>query len=267
MADILCHFCYHSIVLKSAIEIVTTLQKAGHKAYFAGGCVRDMILKVEPKDYDIATSARPEEIEALFEKTIPVGKSFGVIFTHLNGHNFEIATFRSDSGYSDGRRPDAVIFTHAEEDAKRRDFTINGLFYDPIADEIHDFVGGRNDIENKLIRFIGTPHERILEDHLRIIRAIRFKNTLGFGYHPDTYHAIKKHAQLADKVSWERVRDELNKIISCGQAAVAFEDFQDTGVLPYILPELEECKGVAQPAEYHHEGDVLTHLKIGRAHV
>ncbi len=260
MADILCHFCYHSNVLKSAIEIVTTLQKAGHKAYFAGGCVRDMILKVEPKDYDIATSARPEEIEAMFEKTIPVGKSFGVIFTHLNGHNFEIATFRSDSGYSDGRRPDAVIFTHAEEDAKRRDFTINGLFYDPITDEIHDFVGGRNDIENKLIRFIGTPHERILEDHLRIIRAIRFKNTLGFGYHPDTYQAIKKHAQLADKVSWERVRDELNKIISCSMAAVAFEDFQDTGVLPYILPELEECKGVAQPAEYHHEGDVWTHL-------
>ena len=139
-----------------------------------------------------------------------------------------------------------MIFTHAEEDAKRRDFTINGLFYDPIADEIHDFVGGRNDIENKLIRFIGTPHERILEDHLRIIRAIRFK-ILSVSATIRHLSRNQKHAQLADKVSWERVRDELNKIISCGQAAVAFEDFQDTGVLPYILPELEECKGVAQP--------------------
>lgn len=245
---------------KSAIQIIKTLQDAGHKAYFAGGSVRDMIMGVDPKDYDIATSALPDEIEKLFEDTIPVGKSFGVIFTNLNGHNFEIATFRSDSGYSDGRRPDAITFTHPEEDAKRRDFTINGLFYDPIADEIHDFVGGRDDIQNKIIRFIGDPHERILEDHLRIIRAVRFKNTLGFGYHPDTYHAIKKHAQLADKVSWERVRDELNKIIVTDKAPVAFEDFQDTGVLPYVLPELEACKGVAQPMEYHHEGDVWTHL-------
>lgn len=247
-------------MLKTAIQIVEILQKAGHKAYFAGGCVRDMILEKEPKDYDIATSALPDEIEDLFEKTIPIGKSFGVIFTTLNGHNFEIATFRSDSGYSDGRRPDAVTFTHPEEDAKRRDFTINGLFYDPIADEIHDFVGGRDDIKNKIIRFIGDPHQRILEDHLRIIRAIRFKNTLDFGYHPDTYHAIKKHAQLADKVSWERVRDELNKIIMTENAPIAFEDFQDTGVLPYILPELEACKGVAQPMQYHEEGDVWTHL-------
>lgn len=247
-------------MLQTAIQIIKTLQGAGYKAYFAGGSVRDMIMNKEPKDFDIATSALPDEIEKLFKNTIPVGKSFGVIFTTLNGHNFEIATFRSDSGYSDGRRPDAITFTHPEEDAKRRDFTINGLFYDPIADEIHDFVGGRDDIKNKIIRFIGEPHERILEDHLRIIRAIRFKNTLNFGYHPDTYQAIKKHAQLADKVSWERVRDELNKIIVTDKATIAFEDFQDTGVLPYVLPELEACKGVAQPMEYHHEGDVWTHL-------
>lgn len=245
---------------KTAKEIIATLQKAGHKAYFAGGSVRDMLMGLKPKDYDIATGAKPDEIENLFEKTIPVGKSFGVIFTTLNGHNFEIATFRSDSGYSDGRRPDAIIFSNPEDDAKRRDFTINGIFYDPIADEIHDFVGGRDDITNKLIRFIGDPHERILEDHLRIIRAVRFKNTLGFGYHPDTYLAIKKHAQLADKVSWERVREELNKIIMSGLAHIAFEDLQDTGVLPYVLPELEACKGVAQPPEFHHEGDVWTHL-------
>ena len=245
---------------KTAIAIVKTLQDAGHKAYFAGGSVRDMLLKKEAKDYDIATSALPDEIEKLFAETYAVGKNFGVIHVVENSHQFEIATFRSDSGYSDGRRPDAVTFTHAEEDAKRRDFTINGLFYDPVADELHDFVGGRDDLTNKLIRFIGDPHERILEDHLRIIRAIRFKNTLGFGYHPDTYAALKKHAQLADKVSWERVRDELNKIILSHSAPVAFEDMQDTGILPYVLPELEACKGVAQPMQFHQEGDVWTHL-------
>src|SRR3989338_9547818 len=238
----------------SATQIVKTLQDAGHKAYFAGGSVRDMLLKKEAKDYDIATSALPDEIEKLFAETYAVGKNFGVIHVVENSHQFEIATFRSDSGYSDGRRPDAVTFTHAEEDAKRRDFTINGLFYDPVADELHDFVGGRDDLTNKLIRFIGDPHERILEDHLRIIRAIRFKNTLGFGYHPDTYAALKKHAQLADKVSWERVRDELNKIILSRSAPVAFEDMQDTGILPYVLPELEACKGVAQPMQSHQEG-------------
>lgn len=244
----------------TAIHICTVLQDAGHKAYFAGGSVRDMIMKREPKDYDIATSAKPDEIEDLFEETYAIGKSFGIIHTVVNGYQYEIATFRSDSGYSDGRRPDAILFTHPEEDALRRDFTINGIFYDPITDEYLDFVGGRNDIENRLIRFIGDPHERILEDHLRIIRAIRFKNTLEFGYHPDTYAALRQHAHLADKVSWERVRDELNKIISSELAPIAFEDMQDTGVLPHILPELEECKGVAQPMMFHHEGDVWTHL-------
>lgn len=244
----------------TSVDIVKILNDAGHTAYWAGGCVRDMIMGKHPKDYDIATSAKPDEIEDLFEDTYAVGKAFGVIHVVENEYQFEIATFRSDSGYSDGRRPDAVEFSHPAEDAKRRDFTINGLFFDPINKEIHDFVGGQDDIKNKLIRFIGDPHERILEDHLRIIRAVRFKNTLDFGYHPDTYHAIKKHAQLADKVSWERVRDEMNKIIMDDKAPIAFEDMQDTGVLPYILPELEECKGIAQPAMYHHEGDVWTHL-------
>ncbi|MFA5792434.1 MAG: CCA tRNA nucleotidyltransferase [Candidatus Gracilibacteria bacterium] len=245
---------------KTAYQIVKTLQDAGFKAYLAGGCVRDMLLKKEPKDFDIATSALPEQIENIFADTYPVGRSFGVMHVIENGFTFEIATFRNDSGYSDGRRPDAVTFTHAEDDAKRRDFTINAIFYDPILDEIHDFVGGRNDLTNRLIRFIGNPHDRILEDHLRIIRAIRFKNTLGFGYHPDTYEAIKKHAPLADKVSWERVRDELNKIIMARSAPTAFEDMQDTGVLPYVLPELEACKGMPQPMQYHTEGDVWTHL-------
>lgn len=245
---------------KSATQIVETLRQSGFQAYWAGGCVRDFLLKKAPKDFDIATSAKPEEIEKLFGETYAVGKQFGVIHVIENGFTFEIASFRSDSGYSDGRRPDAILFTNAEEDAKRRDFTINGLFYDPLTEEIHDFVGGRNDLENRLIRFIGDPHQRILEDHLRIIRAIRFKNTLNFGYHPDTYAALKKHAPLADKVSWERVRDELNKIIMAHSAPVAFEDMQDTGVLPFVLPELEACKGIAQPMQYHQEGDVWTHI-------
>jgi putative nucleotidyltransferase with HDIG domain len=246
----------------ASIEIVKTLQDAGHTAYWAGGCVRDMLMGRHPNDYDIATSAKPDEIEDLFEKTIPIGKAFGVITTEHNGHHFEIATFRNDSGYSDGRRPNAIEFSHPAEDALRRDFTINGLFFDPVHEELHDFVGGQDDIKNKLIRFIGDPHERILEDHLRILRALRFKNTLGFGYHPDTYKALRKHAHLADKVSWERVRVELNKMIMSDKATVAFEDMQDTGVLPHVFPELEACKGVAQPAEYHKEGDVWTHLMM-----
>lgn len=244
----------------AALDIVKTLQDAGHTAYWAGGCVRDFLMGRHPKDYDIATSATPDEIENLFEKTIPIGKCFGVITTEWNGHHFEIATFRNDGGYSDGRRPNAITFSHPAEDALRRDFTINGLFFDPVHEEIHDFVGGQTDIQNKLIRFIGDPHERILEDHLRILRAVRFKNTLGFGYHPDTYAALRKHAALAAKVSGERIRDELNKMLMGDRVSVAFEDLQDTRILEHVFPELEACKGVAQPAEYHQEGDVWTHL-------
>lgn len=247
-------------MLHTAKSIVETLKQAGHTAYFAGGCVRDQLLGKEAKDVDIATSALPEEIEALFQKTFAIGKSFGVILVEEEGHHFEIATFRNDSGSSDGRRPDAVLFTNPEEDAKRRDFTINGLFFDPVTEEIHDFIGGQNDLKNRLVRFIGNPEQRILEDHLRIIRAIRFKNTLDFSYHPETYQALKKHAHLADKVSWERVRDEFKKIVESEYASEAFEDMQDTGVLPFILPELEACKGTPQPPEFHHEGDVWNHL-------
>jgi poly(A) polymerase len=223
----------------TAIQIVRTLQHEGHTAYWAGGCVRDALLKKEPKDFDIATSARPEQIEGLFKKTHAIGKNFGVITVMENGHHFEIATFRSDSASSDGRRPDAILFSHPAEDALRRDFTVNGLFYDPVNEEFHDFVGGRNDLQNKLIRFIGDPHQRILEDHLRILRAIRFKATLGFSYHADTLAALKHHAHLADKVSWERVRDELNKMITSSAAAVAIQDLKETGVLAHIVPEID----------------------------
>ena len=250
--------CSH--MMPTSIEIIKKLKQAGFKAYWAGGCVRDMLLGIKPKDFDIVTSAKPEEIEKLLEHTIPIGKEFGVILAVQNGHHFEVATFRSDAGYTDGRRPDAVIFTNAEEDAKRRDFTINGMFYDPITDQVLDYIGGQKDLDARLIRFIGKPGERIMEDHLRILRAIRLKNVLNFQYEPKTYEAILKHASLLiDKVSNERIRDEMNKIISSKYAVHAFQDLEDTAVLKIILPAIHKMKGVAQPYEYHREGDVWTH--------
>lgn len=241
------------------MKIITTLRRAGFTAYWAGGCVRDMLLGQTPKDFDIATNAEPHDLKKILKKIHPVGEKYGVVIAEEDGHRFEIATFRSDSGYSDGRRPDAVLFTDAKEDAMRRDFTINALFYDPLEDRIYDFVGGQEDLKNKLIRFIGDPHERILEDHLRIIRAVRFKNTFGFQYHPETFQALKKHAALAEKVSGERFRDELNKMIMHTSFPQALNDMEDTGVLAVVLPEVQALKGLAQPTEYHTEGDVFEH--------
>lgn len=248
----------------TARSIVETLQSRGFQAYWAGGCVRDMLLGITPKDFDIATSATPEEIEALgkegiFEKTIPVGKQFGVMIVVVDGHHFEIATFRSDADSSDGRRPDAVIFTTAEEDARRRDFTINAMFYDPLTDTIYDYVDGQKDLDAKLIRFIGDPEKRITEDYLRILRAIRMKNTFQFQYHPETYRAVKKYAKHATEISAERITDELNKMILSPHPRRAFEEMEDTGVLQLLMPEMVAMKGVAQPHQYHHEGDVWEH--------
>lgn len=243
----------------TSIRIIEKLQKASYEAYWAGGCVRDILLGHEPKDYDIVTSAKPDEIEELLEKTKPVGKKFGVIMVIENKHIFEVATFRSDSGYSDGRRPDAVLFTDAKMDALRRDFTINGIFYDPIADKVYDFIRGQEDLDARLIRFIGDPNERILEDNLRIIRAVRFKNQLDFQYHPKTYNSILKNASLIKNVSAERIRNELNKMIEGPNPAQAFDDLSDVEVLEHIIPEMEAMKGVPQPYRYHHEGDVWKH--------
>lgn len=243
----------------TSIEIIEMLKKAGHEAYWAGGCVRDMLLGIEPKDFDIVTSAKPDEIEEILEHTIPIGKKFGVILAIQNGHSFEIATFRSDSGYSDGRRPDAVQFTNAEEDAKRRDFTINSIFYDPTEDRILDFMGGQKDMEDGLIRFIGNPEERIKEDNLRILRAVRFKNNYKMQYHPDTYQAIKENAKLVNNVSKERIADELNKMIMVNNPGQAFEELFELGILEEIIPELCKLKGLAQPLMYHNEGDVWDH--------
>jgi len=254
---------YNIGVKATSLEIIEVLKKAGHKAYWAGGCVRDMLLGIEPKDFDIVTSARPNEIEELLEHTIPIGKKFGVILAIKNGHNFEIATFRSDSGYSDGRRPDAVTFTNAEEDAKRRDFTINAMFYDPTTDQVLDYVGGQKDLKDGLIRFIGKPDERIKEDHLRILRAIRFKNVYDFQYHPETYKAIKENVHLIEDISKERIADELNKMIMDKTTpSQAFEEMFEIGALELLIPELCKLKGLAQPKKYHNEGDVWDHSKL-----
>ena len=191
---------------------------------------------------------------------IPIGKAFGVMLGLIEGHEFEIATFRSDSGYSDGRRPDAIEFTSVKEDAMRRDFTINGLFYDPIKKEVYDYIEGQKDIQNKVIRFIGEPHERIKEDHLRLMRAIRFKNTLGFNYHSKTKEAIQELAHLVDDISKERIQDELTKMLLCSQRSHALKELGEFGILERILPEITRCKGVYQPTQYHQEGDVYTHL-------
>ncbi len=247
-------------MLKTATSIVKKLTGSGFRACFAGGCVRDMLLGIEPKDYDIATNAKPEQIEALFAKTVPVGKQFGVILVIEEGHHFEIATFRSDSGYSDGRRPDAVLFTDPREDAKRRDFTINGMFYDPIEKKVLDYVNGQRDLHERLINFIGNPKKRIHEDRLRIIRAVRFAHQIKGQYHPATYKALKHFASLIQTVSKERVRDELNKILLLPNRAKALEDLADLGILDHIIPELVEMKGIAQPLLYHQEGSVWKHM-------
>ncbi|MDD3861512.1 MAG: CCA tRNA nucleotidyltransferase [Candidatus Gracilibacteria bacterium] len=247
----------------TSLEIIEILKKAGHQAMWAGGCVRDMLLGIEPKDFDIVTSAKPDEIEDLLEHTIPVGKKFGVILAIKNGHHFEIATFRSDSGYSDGRRPDAVTFTSAKEDAMRRDFTINAMFYDPTTDKILDYVGGQKDLEDKLIRFIGDPEKRIQEDHLRVLRAVRFKNCYDMQYHPETYQAIKKNVHLIQNISNERIGAELNKMIMDKTSpSQSFEELFEIGALELLIPELCKLKGLAQPLEYHHEGDVWDHCKM-----
>ncbi|RJO61924.1 CCA tRNA nucleotidyltransferase [candidate division WS5 bacterium] len=243
----------------TALEIVKDLNSHGHEAYFAGGTVRDLLLDKTPKDYDIVTSAKPEEIEDILEHTIPIGKKFGVILAVKNGHNFEVATFRSDAAYSDGRRPDAVYFTDPKEDALRRDFTINGMFYDPTSKAVLDFVGGQKDLKDKTLRFIGDPHERLLEDNLRLMRAIRFKNSLGFEYALGVPEAIKRNADLIKNVSAERIQDELSKILTGNNRGQAFRELSKTGILKIILPEVEALKGVKQPELYHHEGDVFEH--------
>jgi poly(A) polymerase len=263
----------------AARHIVAALRIAGHQAYLAGGCVRDLLLGATPQDYDVATSATPDTILSLFpdKKTLTVGAHFGVILVceptdgEDNGVSTEVATFRHDGAYSDGRHPDTVRFsTNPQEDVQRRDFTINGMLLDPVVfDETDDasaatldYVGGRNDLAAYIIRAIGDPARRFSEDKLRMLRAVRFASRLDFEIEPKTFAAIRNAASQIDQVSLERVRDELTLMLTEGRARRAFELLDATGLLAQILPEANRMHGVQQPPEFHPEGDVWIHTML-----
>jgi poly(A) polymerase len=251
-----------STMEKTAREIVMHLREKGHIAYFAGGCVRDMVRGLVPKDYDIATDARPEDVQQLFPRTYAVGAHFGVIIVLENDFQFEVATFRSDAAYIDGRRPTAVHFVSPQEDAQRRDFTINGMFYDPATEEVIDFVGGRADIAAKLVRAIGEPARRFAEDRLRMLRAVRFATVLDYQIDPNTWNALVANATLISDISAERIRDELVRIFLAPHRGRGWDLLDQSGLMRVILPEIEAMKGCEQPEQFHPEGDVFTHTRL-----
>ncbi len=252
-----------SPLYRSAVTIVDRLRGAGWQALFAGGCVRDALLGRPLKDIDIATSAPPEAVEALFPKTVAVGKSFGVIVVITEEAPFEVATFRADGAYSDGRRPDAVRFTTAAEDASRRDFTVNGLFYDPATGDVIDTVGGCADLASRLIRAIGDPAARFREDRLRLLRAVRFASVLEFAIAPATAAALRACAPLLASVSGERVGSELTRILcEAPRPSHALGLLLESGLLAVVLPEVAALHGCHQPPEFHPEGDVWTHTGL-----
>src|SRR5436190_9800989 len=222
-----------------AIDIIRELRRIGHEAYLVGGCVRDMVMGLEPPDYDIATSARPEGVVKIFPRTESIGAQFGVILVIYRGHPFEVATFRSDEAYVDGRRPTGVVFTDAKQDVLRRDFTINGLLYDPIDDRVIDYVGGQADIQAKVVRAIGDPRARFEEDKLRILRAVRFGARLGYTIEPATWEAVRAMAPKVHQVSSERIREELTRVLTEGQAVRGMQMLHESGLRAEILPELE----------------------------
>ena len=275
-----------------AKEVVRRLQNAGFSAFWVGGCVRDFLLGREPGDYDVATSALPEQIEKLFKRTVAVGRKFGVMVVVEGEQQFQVATFRAEADYRDGRHPERVLFGDARADALRRDFTINGLFYDPVADKLHDWVGGEADLRAKVIRTIGLPDERFAEDHLRLLRAVRFAAQLGFQIEPRTFAALKANAAKIKTISAERIREELFKLFAppklandkssradlpVGQdarqrfptthAARGLELLREGGLLEHILPELAATITCEQSADFHPEGTVFEHLKLMLSHL
>ena len=259
-----------------AIEIVRTLRSRGHQAYLVGGCVRDLLLKREPADYDVATDATPPQVMEVFPETYAVGAQFGVVLvpavpgtirdTGEHGGKtivVEVATFRSDLGYSDGRHPDEVRFSKDPcEDVLRRDFTINGLMLDPVSGEVLDFVGGREDLRTGIVRAIGEPEQRFAEDKLRMLRAVRFAARFGYRIDSPTFAAIGRLAPRIHQVSRERVREELTKMLTEGRAKRSFQLLDESGLLDQVLPEISKMKGVEQPPEFHPEGDVFVHTLL-----
>jgi poly(A) polymerase len=260
-----------------SISIIQTLRQQGFQAYLVGGCVRDLLLKREPADYDVATNATPDQVMEIFPETYAVGAQFGVVLVPLPENQkdgtderpsvktkaIEVATFRSDLGYSDGRRPDEVRFSeHPREDVARRDFTINGMMLDPASGEVLDFVGGRKDLEAGVVRAIGDPGRRFAEDKLRMLRAVRFAARLGYSIEPETLTAIQRQANEIQMVSRERVRDELTRMLTEGHAMRAFLLLDGSGLLKEVLPEISAMQGVRQPPEFHPEGDVFVHTLL-----
>ena len=246
----------------AAVSVVRTLRGHGHVAYFAGGCVRDALMNIAPKDVDIATSAKPDEVQKLFRRTVPVGVQFGVIRVLEGDVEVEVATFRSDGVYLDGRHPSTVVYATPDQDAFRRDFTVNGMFYDPLDECIIDFVNGRDDLNRKLIRAIGRASERFEEDRLRMLRAIRFASTLQFDIEPATWSAIRVRAREILSVSPERIRDELIKILKDRNRLRGFDLLDQSGLLAAILPEVDATKHCEQPEQFHPEGDVFVHTRL-----
>jgi putative nucleotidyltransferase with HDIG domain len=246
-----------------ANSICEALRRHGHQALLVGGCVRDLLLGREASDYDVATDATPDRVMALFPESIAVGAQFGVILVPRDGLKVEVATFRSDVGYSDGRHPDSVVYARTpREDVQRRDFTINGLLMRHDTGEVLDFVGGQLDLKHHVIRAIGEPGRRLAEDKLRLMRAVRFAARFAFTIEPATFAAIRQHAHEIPQVSAERLRDELTKLLTEGAARRGFELLDETGLLRVVLPEIAAMKGVDQPPQFHPEGDVWIHTRL-----
>lgn len=251
-----------------AVRIVRLLRANGHQAWLVGGCVRDLLLGIPPSDFDVSTDARPDRVIELFPQARTAGAHFGVVLVDEDGATVEVATFRSDHAYSDGRHPDRVEFeTSPKQDVLRRDFTINALLLDPDSGEVRDFVNGRRDIERRLIRAVGDADQRFSEDHLRMLRAIRFAARFGFALDEATSGAIRRRRTLVRNVAAERVRGELARILTEGGARRGFELLDETGLLVELLPEVSALKGVAQPPDYHPEGDVWTHTLLMLEHL
>jgi len=247
---------------KTARAIAKSLREHGHMAYFAGGCVRDMVRSLTPKDFDIATNATPDLVQKIFPHTYAVGAHFGVVVVVEDEMNFEVATFRSDGAYLDHRHPAEVRFSSPEEDAKRRDFTINGMFFDPEKNEVIDFVGGRDDIEAKLIRAIGKPGDSFEEDQLRMLRAVRFATVLDYQIDDQTWKALRDSADAINEISAERIRDELVKIFLSPNRVRGWDLLDESGLMRVVLPELDTMKGCLQPEQFHPEGDVFQHTRL-----
>lgn len=247
---------------EAAIRIIQRLHDAGHQSLLAGGCVRDRLLQKEPKDYDVATSARPEQVIRLFPGSLTVGAHFGVVIVRQGEHQIEVATFRQDGVYADGRHPESVTFSTPEMDAQRRDFTVNGLFEDPIRGEIIDFVGGEADLNAKVLRAIGDPVQRFEEDQLRLMRAVRFATVLGFEIEAKTWEAVGALAPKIRQVSMERLRDEFSKTMLHPNRVRGFDLLVESGLMKHLLPEILRLQGCEQPPQFHPEGDVFVHTRL-----